>query len=150
MGHGASHATLAPSDHQRRADVIAILDGMALALAPLQAERGLWRTVLDRPDASAEESASAMFAFALARGARLGLLDDRARSAAERCGAALARSVARDGSVVGVTGGTGPGDAAHYQRIASGTYPWGIGAWLLDAAELAALRRGAPLTLDEA
>lgn len=146
----AEWLTLAPAAQSRRAEVLAILEGLARALVPLQTERGLWRTVLDRPGAYEEVSASSMFAFALARGVRLGLLGDGARLAAERCGPALARAVAGDGSVGGVSGGTDPGDAGHYLRVRTGTYPWGTGAWLLAAAELEALRSGAPLRIDRA
>jgi rhamnogalacturonyl hydrolase YesR len=135
----AEWLSLAPSTHPHRDQVVELLRTVCDALHPVQSDAGLWRTILDRTDAYEEVSASAMIAFAMARGYVLGLLDDRARAAAIRCAAALNSAVAADGAVIGVSGGTDPGDAAHYLGIPRGTYAWGTGAWLLAMAEVARL-----------
>ena len=135
----AEWLTHAPADEPNRPQVAELLQRMAESLYRLQTPTGLWRTVLDRSETYEEVSASAMFAFGLARGFRLGILDARAWYAAVRAGRALSGYVADDGAVTGVSAGTGPGDAAHYQAVPVGTYTWGTGAWLLAAAELACL-----------
>jgi unsaturated rhamnogalacturonyl hydrolase len=135
----AEWLTHAPTDEPDRPYVAGLLERMAEALYRLQTPAGMWRTVLDRPETYEELSATAMFAFGLARGFRLKILDARARNAALQAGRALSAHVASDGAVTGVSAGTGPGDAAHYQAVPVGTYPWGTGAWLLAAAELTSL-----------
>lgn len=70
---------LFPNDHPRRDAIIAIFDRMARALTRVQDETtGLWYQVLDqgrRPGNYLEASASCMFVYAIAKGARKGYLD---------------------------------------------------------------------------
>ena len=68
-----------PEDHPRRGEVLGIFRGLAEAVAKVQDEKtGLWWQVLDQPNRAGnylESSASSMFVYALAAGARLGYLD---------------------------------------------------------------------------
>lgn len=77
-----------PHDHPRRAEIIAILGRTAAAVARYQdAATGLWYQVLDRGAGDGnyrEASASCMFTYALAKGARKGYLPAEARAVAER------------------------------------------------------------------
>jgi unsaturated rhamnogalacturonyl hydrolase len=77
-----------PANHPDRAAIVQTLrdaaDGIARVQDPVT---GLWWDVLDQPNRAGnylEASASSMFAYALAKGARLGYLDARFRRVAER------------------------------------------------------------------
>ena len=70
-----------PSDHPRRGEVLEIFRNLAAAIADAQdASSGVWWQVMDEPGRKGnylESSASAMFVYGLAKGVRLGLLDDK-------------------------------------------------------------------------
>ncbi|MGZ8468691.1 MAG: glycoside hydrolase family 88/105 protein [Gemmatirosa sp.] len=77
-----------PANHPDRGAIVQTLrdaaDGIARVQDPVT---GLWWDVLDQPNRAGnylEASASSMFAYALAKGARLGYLDTRYRRIAER------------------------------------------------------------------
>ena len=110
---------------------------LAAGLMPLQdAETGLWRTVVNRPDSYLETSASAMILYSLIEAERLGILklDDQL---VEKGWAGLASKVDEDGKVFDVSTGTGPTTFDKYVAIARGTETWGTGALLLAASALA-------------
>ena len=75
-----------PAAHRDRAAIIGILRDLAAAVARVQdATTGLWWQVLDQPGRAKnylEASASAMFVYALAKGARRGYLDKKFRDIA--------------------------------------------------------------------
>ncbi len=77
-----------PEDQPQRKELIAILNRLARAVAQQQdAKTGLWYEVMNKPQAKGnylETSSSAMFAYALAKGARLGYLPLRYQAAAHR------------------------------------------------------------------
>lgn len=143
----AEWLTHAPGEHADREWVVNLLRDMTQTLLGLQSKRGLWHTVVDHEESYEEVSASAMFAFSLVRGVRLGVLEPDALDAARKCVVALEEYLAPDGAVIGVSGGTGPGegDGAHYQMIPRGTYTWGTGAWLLAMSELQEMENGVKL-----
>ena len=69
---------LIPADHPRRADLVLMLDRLAAAVVRYQDESGLWWQVVDLPDRTGnylETSVTAMIAYSLAKGARMGWLD---------------------------------------------------------------------------
>jgi unsaturated rhamnogalacturonyl hydrolase len=108
-----------------------LLDGL---LATRDDGAGLWHTVLDDPDTGLETSASAMALFGLAAVERddLYTVPD---ADLEATWAALAEQVDDEGRVVGVSGGTDPGETvAHYDGRPRGTHTWGTGAFLMAAA----------------
>lgn len=116
------------------------------ALLRGQHASGAWPTVIDRPTAPLEASTTVMLAHALAVGSRVGALDGRAHSAAERAWAAVETGVDETGVVEGVSERTPPRpDPESYEaRPLGGFYPWGQGPWLLEAARRAALAQGDP------
>ncbi len=63
-----------PREHPDREPILAGYHRMMDALLEYQAPDGMWRQLIDRPDAWAETSATAMFASALHAGVRMGLL----------------------------------------------------------------------------
>jgi unsaturated rhamnogalacturonyl hydrolase len=75
-----------PADHSGRDDIISILRRTSEALLGVRdKETGLWYQVLDmggRPGNYLEASASCMFTYAMAKGARKGYLDPRYREIA--------------------------------------------------------------------
>jgi unsaturated rhamnogalacturonyl hydrolase len=77
-----------PANHPQRAAIIQTLRDAAEGIARVQDPvTGLWWDVLDQPNRDGnylEASASSMFAYALAKGARLGYIDPRYRAVAER------------------------------------------------------------------
>ena len=101
------------------------------------AKTGLWHTVLDAPDTYLETSGSAMFLYGMAECRRRKLLDSDTADAMRRAWTGLCTQIAADGRVVGVSGGTAPGDKQNYQARPLGTYTWGTGAMLMAACAYA-------------
>jgi unsaturated rhamnogalacturonyl hydrolase len=77
-----------PADHPDRPAIIQTLRDAAEGIARVQDPvTGLWWNVMDQPNRAGnylEASASSMFAYALARAARLGYIDPEYRQVAER------------------------------------------------------------------
>jgi unsaturated rhamnogalacturonyl hydrolase len=88
------------------------------ALARLQAPSGMWHTLLDDPTSYVETSATAGFGYGILKGIRLGMLDPQFRPVGQRAVAAVMERIDPDGTVVGVSYGTGMGrDLDHYRNI---------------------------------
>ena len=77
-----------PEDNPQRAQLIAILNRLATALAKQQdARSGLWYQVTDKPNGKGnylESSASSMFVYALDKGVRMGYLPVRFQAVAQK------------------------------------------------------------------
>ncbi len=77
-----------PKDHAKRGELINILKSLASSLARHQdAKTGLWYQIIDKGERSDnwhETSASSMFVYALAKGARMGYIDARYLDAAKK------------------------------------------------------------------
>lgn len=73
-----------PKDHPGRAAVLADLTRQILGVAPYQSASGIFHQVLDRTDSYTETSATAMFAYCIARAVNEGWLDKRYITIAER------------------------------------------------------------------
>ncbi|MEI9849560.1 MAG: glycoside hydrolase family 88 protein [Sphingomonas sp.] len=104
---------------ERHPDYPAIVAGyrrMMAALLAHQAADGMWRQLIDHPDAWKETSGTAMLGFAMAVGVKRGILADPAYAAAyRRAWSALAAYVGPDGRLSNVCVGTGQSrDAAYY------------------------------------
>ena len=88
---------------------------MMQALLAYQAEDGMWRQLIDHPEAWKETSSSAMFGYAMSVGVREGLLTDPAYARAyEKAWLALVEYLNDTGQMTGVCVGTGKGDNAQY------------------------------------
>ena len=124
-----------PEDHPKRQDMLDLLLRRCTAIADLQHESGLWHTVLDRSDSYLEVSASAMFSYSMQRAVRRGWLPGSFMNTALRALHALEPFIQDDGTVIGVSAGTGPGDFDNYQNIPTGEYTWGTGATILAFTE---------------
>ena len=77
-------------------------------LAEHQDSSGMWRQVIDVPDSYLEHSATSMIGCALARGLRLGWLDNSWQPVVERAWDGLSSRISDDGSLEHVCVGTGP------------------------------------------
>ncbi|WP_220149788.1 glycoside hydrolase family 88/105 protein [Sphingomonas aracearum] len=133
-----------PADHPGRAAVLAQLGAVAEGLAKVQSDTGLWHQLLDRPDTYLETSASAIYAFALARAVNRGWLDPRAYApVALLAWNGVTTKVNAAGEVEDVVVGTGMGfDPAFYAyRPRHVAASHGYGPVLLAGAEVIALLR---------
>jgi rhamnogalacturonyl hydrolase YesR len=109
-----------PSSHPRRARVLAGYTKMLAGLLRYQGPDGLWRELIDRPDAWVETSGSAMFTFAFVTGVKRGWLDAATYGpAARRAWLGLVSHLDADGNIANVCTGTGKwqpsmGDGVRY------------------------------------
>ena len=88
------------------------------ALRKLQAEDGLWHTVLDDPTSYEEVSGSAAIAAGVLLGIRGGLLDAGYTEMGMKAVEGIAANIAEDGTVRNVSSGTAMGmNADHYKHI---------------------------------
>jgi len=113
-----------------------LLQQQIAALVPFQDGSGLWHTVLDDPSTYLESSCTAAFALAIAKSIRSGVLLSRLEPVAARAWQAVQGYVSPGGDFTGVSSGTLPGDAAHYNSIPVGVERFGTGILLLAGAEL--------------
>jgi unsaturated rhamnogalacturonyl hydrolase len=141
-----------PKNHPNRPAMIEIVRRLADAVARVQDTSGVWWQVLDQPNRPRnylEESASAMFAYSFAKGARVGYLAPRYRALATRAFDGMLRqfvSTDADGLVsirgickVAGLGGNPPRDGTYEyyvsEPVVSDDYK-GVGAFMLAAIEL--------------
>jgi len=141
-GNGWMAMTLAaicetrPEGDSLRERAVPLLQRQVAALVPLQDGGGLWHTVLDAPSTYLESSSAAAFALAIAKGIRCGVLSSELRTVVARAWQAVQGYVSPTDDFTGVSGGTLPGDAAHYNSIPVGVERFGTGIFLLAGAEL--------------
>ncbi len=106
-----------PSPAVRRY-LIGILANQVKTLSRLQADSGMWHTVLDDPGSYEESSATAGFAYGILKGIHMGLLSDIYQPVAEKAVAGVLACIGEDGVVGNASYGTGMGwDLDHYRNI---------------------------------
>lgn len=103
-----------PPTHPLREGILTIYRRQMKGLVPLQAPDGMWRQIVDEPGSYREESATAMVLSAMARGIRLGWLDQTYRPVVERAWQGLAAHVMDDGTIVDVCTSTGAGPTRRF------------------------------------
>lgn len=104
-----------PTDHPDSERIIQGYTMMMDALLEHQAESGMWRQLIDDPEAWEESSGTAMFGYALMAGYNAGILKDEAyRDAADRAWHALAGRIGTDGRLRDICVGTGQSDNRQY------------------------------------
>lgn len=137
-----------PADHPGRGAVLRQLQAHVAGLARVQSGTGLWHQLLDRPDSYLETSASAMYAYAIARAVNRGWIDRRAYApVAMLAWNGVSTKVSAAGEVEDVCVGTGVGfdPAFYYYRPRHVRAAHGYGPVLLAGAEvIAMLRNGTP------
>jgi unsaturated rhamnogalacturonyl hydrolase len=106
--------TFLPDDWAERPRVLDIYRRHAEVLVRHQAPDGMWNQVVDEPGSYRELTVTSMTLAALARGVRLGWLDDGYRSVIERAWHGMALHIAEDGTVVDASTSTGAGETKQY------------------------------------
>jgi len=126
---------LPESDPVRRF-LIEVLDAQVAALAALQADTGLWHTLLDDPESYCEASATAGFAYGILKAVRKGYLDAAYAPVAEKAIRGIVANVSPDGELQQVSFGTGMGpDLDFYRAIPRTSMPYGQAMAILCLAE---------------
>lgn len=106
------------------------------ALAKLQAEDGLWHTVLDDATSYEETSGSAAITAGILKGVSMGILEDEYADRAVKAVNGILAQIDTDGTVLNVSGGTGMGmDADHYKNILIAPMAYGQSLTMLALAE---------------
>jgi rhamnogalacturonyl hydrolase YesR len=135
--------TALPEDHAMRPEILAALRAHLEALLPHQDSMGMWHQVIDFPGSYRELTVTSMLTFAMARGLRLGWLEEATyRPALDRAWYGLRTRIAPDGGLVDVCTGTGKQEnlQAYLDRTAIlGHDPRGGAMALLAATEMARL-----------
>ena len=107
--------TVLPPDHPDREAVLDTHRRHLAAMRAHQAPDGMWRQIVDVPGSYRETSVTAMTLTAMARGLRLGWLDQSYRPVVDRAWRALLAHVLADGALVDVCFSTGAGPTRrHY------------------------------------
>ena len=115
----------------------AALADQVLALWKLQRENGLFTTLVDVEETYCETSATAAIGFGVLKGVRLGYLPAHYAEMGMACARAVDAQIAQDGTVRGVSGGTGMGKTlAHYKEILVAPTAYGQGLTFLMLTEL--------------
>jgi rhamnogalacturonyl hydrolase YesR len=128
-----------PPEHPGRAPVLAQLRAHVKGLAAYQDGTGFWHQLLDRSDTYLETSATAIYAYSIARAVNRGYVDKKAYApVAMLAWNAVAGKVNARGMVEGTCVGTGMGfDAAfYYYRPVNAYAAHGYGPVLLAGAEI--------------
>jgi unsaturated rhamnogalacturonyl hydrolase len=128
-----------PENHPGRAGVLALLQAQVRGLAMHQSDRGFWHQLLDRPDSYLETSATAIYAYCLARAINRGWIDAHAYAPMTLLAwNAVATKVNAGGQVEGTCVGTGMAfdPAFYYHRPINVYAAHGYGPVLLAGAEV--------------
>jgi len=104
-----------PQNHPRRARIMDGYTKMMAALLKYQANDGMWRQLIDHPEAWPETSSTGMFTFAMVTGVKNGWLDEKAYApAARKAWLALLRYLEPNGDIREVCEGTGKKNDLQY------------------------------------
>jgi rhamnogalacturonyl hydrolase YesR len=95
-----------PAEHVGRAELLALYQDFARAIAAHQGVGGMWHQLLDHPDSYEETSCTALFISALTRGVRRGWLDREYLDVIERGYAGLSRMILLGGGIDNICPGT--------------------------------------------
>ena len=127
-----------PADDAKRADYVKLINDMAGALKQVQGTDGMWRSNLLVPTQypNQETTGTALFTYGMTWGLSNGVLDKATYlPVVQKAWTGLTGVVSANGAV-GWCQPVGAGPAA---ANAGSTTPFGVGAWLLAASEIAKL-----------
>ena len=128
-----------PDSHIGRIQVIQQLQAHVKGLSSYQSGEGFWHQLLDRPDSYLETSATAIYAYCLAKAANRGWIDKMAYAPmAILAWNAVTTKINGKGQVEGTCGGTGMAfdPAFYYYRPVNVYAAHGYGPVLLAGAEI--------------
>lgn len=127
---------LPPADPLRR-HMVGLLTRQATALRDLQADNGLWHTLLDDPHSYLEASATAGFAYGLAKSVRKRYLPADFATVANRAVKGVLDNISPMGELQNVSFGTAMGDDLdYYRQIPLTSMPYGQAMAILCLTEV--------------
>ncbi|MCG2614789.1 glycoside hydrolase family 88 protein [Terrimonas sp. NA20] len=141
-----------PASYPGRKEVLDILKQHAAGLASRQDKTGFWHQLLDRNDSYLETSATAIYAYCIARAINHGWLDAKAYGPmALLAWNAVSTKVSENGQVEGTCVGTGMGfdPAFYYYRPVNNFAAHGYGPVLLAGAEMYRLLEKHPFEIND-
>jgi unsaturated rhamnogalacturonyl hydrolase len=141
-----------PADHPGRQPILETLRAHVRGLASRQSGSGFWHQLLDREDSYLETSATAIYAYAMARAINRGWIDPMAYGPAVLLAwNAVTTKVNAQGQVEGTCVGTGMGfePAFYYHRPVSPFAAHGYGPVLLAGAEMLTLMKTHRLEIND-
>lgn len=141
-----------PADHPMRTQILNLFRAHAKGLSSFQSGSGFWHQLLDREDSYLETSATAIFAFAYARGINRGWLDARAYAPSTLLAwNAITMKVNARGQVEGTCVGTGMAfdPAFYYFRPTSPFAAHGYGPVLLAGAEILSMLKNKKFEIND-
>ncbi|AHF15136.1 glycoside hydrolase family 88/105 protein [Niabella soli] len=141
-----------PEDYPGRAFIIEQLKKHVAGLAKYQDKTGFWHQLIDRNDSYLETSATAIYAYCIARAINKGWLDAKAYGPMTLLAwNAVSTKVTARGQVEGVCVGTGMGfdPAFYYYRPVNNYAAHGYGPVLLAGAEMYRLLQLHPFKLND-
>ena len=96
-----------PKKHPKRARIMEGYKKMMISLLQYQGQDGLWRQLIDKPEAWSETSGTGMFTFAMVTGVKNGWLDKKRYGKAARAAwLGLVKNIDQDANVANVCAGT--------------------------------------------
>ncbi len=141
-----------PQTHPGRKQVLDILKKHAAGLAALQDKKGFWHQLLNKNDSYLETSATAIYAYCIARAINKGWLDAKAYGPMVILAwNAVATKVTDKGQVEGTCVGTGMGfdPAFYYYRPVNNFAAHGYGPVLLAGAEVYRMLQQHPFEIND-
>ncbi|WP_019613928.1 glycoside hydrolase family 88/105 protein [Psychromonas ossibalaenae] len=103
----------------------AILNAQIETLTTLQSQSGMWHTLLDDPASPLESSATAGIACGILKAHRMGLVNDKAKNAADQAVSAVMSRIDEQGIVLEASDGTAMGhDLQYYFDIKNAPVPY--------------------------
>ena len=104
-----------PRNHPARARIMSGYKKMMATLLSLQGEDGLWRQLLDHPEAWPETSGTGMFTFAMIAGVKSGWLEAKTYApAARKAWLGLVKYIDANANISNVCAGTPKGSTVQY------------------------------------
>ena len=141
-----------PETHPGRKEVLGMLKRHAAGLASLQDKKGFWHQLLNKNDSYLETSATAIYAYCIARAINKGWLDTKAYGPMVILAwNAVATKVTDNGQVEGTCVGTGMGfdPAFYYYRPVNNFAAHGYGPVLLAGAEVYRMLKQHPFEIND-
>lgn len=141
-----------PENHYGRKKILEMLAKHASGIATLQDKMGFWHQLLDKNDSYLETSATAIYAYCIARAINKGWLNAKAYlPMALLAWNAVSTKVTADGQVNGTCVGTGMGfdPAFYYYRPVSNFAAHGYGPVLLAGAEIYRMLQQHPFEIND-
>jgi unsaturated rhamnogalacturonyl hydrolase len=126
-----------PADHPSRQELADASVDLITAMIELQRDDGHWNAVVDDPGSGDETSTAAFMAAGMYRAARLSLVGDEARRAADRALDAALAATDGQGVLTGVSAAVNAStNSSHYSHVPRGfVVPWGQGPLALALVE---------------